>query len=218
MQAGVSELVLTAHAGWNGERTRGSSALEDWPDVIVTMNKDEATGQRFIRAEGRDVDVDEDGLHYDPATRLLSRMPRGPRTMRGPDGKPLVYDPAPGLPDGTYAGPPEPPHDPRARRQRRPACAGAQAVERRGNSVPPLHAATPPALGSLLVLVRQQRLVRLTPEQAARTREQTGPPCSTCGATWAPPSRAEPPSDCCRVGARGCVATAAGRTGADPSP
>lgn len=37
------------------------------------------------------------------------RMPRGPRTMRGPDGKALIYDPAPGLPDGTRAGPPEPP-------------------------------------------------------------------------------------------------------------
>lgn len=36
------------------------------------------------------------------------RMPRGPRTMRGPDGKLLIYDPAPGEPDGTYAGPPEP--------------------------------------------------------------------------------------------------------------
>ena len=33
---GATDLILTAHAGWNGERTRGASALEDWADVIVT--------------------------------------------------------------------------------------------------------------------------------------------------------------------------------------
>ncbi len=39
-------MILTAHAGWVGERTRGSSALEDWPDSIVTMTVDKwkATG------------------------------------------------------------------------------------------------------------------------------------------------------------------------------
>ncbi len=79
-QAGVSEVVLTAHAGWNGERTRGSTALNDWPDVLVTLNRDEGTGQRFIRAEGRDVDVPEDGLHFDPATRRLSLTGSGSRS------------------------------------------------------------------------------------------------------------------------------------------
>jgi len=79
-QAGVSEVVLTAHAGWNGERTRGSTALNDWPDVLVTLNRDESTGQRFIRAEGRDVDVPEDGLHFDPVTRRLSLTGSGSRT------------------------------------------------------------------------------------------------------------------------------------------
>lgn len=44
-----------------------------------------------------------DGI-TDPA-----RMPRGARAMRGPDGTGVVYDPAPGNPDGTPAGPPEPP-------------------------------------------------------------------------------------------------------------
>jgi len=36
------------------------------------------------------------------------RMPRGPRPVRMPDGTWSVMDPAPGNPDGTYAGPPEP--------------------------------------------------------------------------------------------------------------
>lgn len=77
--AGCSEVVLTAHAGWDGERTRGSSALEDWPDSIVTMTRDPETDQRFIKAEGRDVDVEEDRLDYDPATRRLSLSGAGSR-------------------------------------------------------------------------------------------------------------------------------------------
>lgn len=78
-QAGCAELVLTAHAGWDGERTRGSSALEDWPDSIVTMTRDPDTDQRFLRAEGRDVEVEEDRLDYDKATRRLSLSGAGNR-------------------------------------------------------------------------------------------------------------------------------------------
>jgi hypothetical protein len=78
-QAGAAELILTAHAGWEGERTRGSSALEDWPDVIVTMTRDPDTNQRFLKAEGRDVDLDEDQLNYDTATRRLTLTGAGSR-------------------------------------------------------------------------------------------------------------------------------------------
>lgn len=78
-QAGCAEVVLTAHAGWDGERTRGSSALEDWPDAIVTMTKD--AGVRYLRAEGRDVDIDEDRLDYDPVTRRLSLSGAGNRAQ-----------------------------------------------------------------------------------------------------------------------------------------
>jgi AAA domain len=76
-QSGCAELILTAHAGWNGERTRGSSALEDWPDVIVTMTKDAETGQRYIKAEGRDVDIDEDRLDYHDNTRTYTLTGEG---------------------------------------------------------------------------------------------------------------------------------------------
>lgn len=33
------------------------------------------------------------------------RMPQGPRKHRRPDGAVVLIDPAPGNPDGTYAGP-----------------------------------------------------------------------------------------------------------------
>lgn len=74
---GATELILTAHAGWNGERTRGSSALEDWPDVIVTLTKDPETTERYIRADGRDVDLDEDRIEYHELTRTYTLTGEG---------------------------------------------------------------------------------------------------------------------------------------------
>jgi predicted hotdog family 3-hydroxylacyl-ACP dehydratase len=72
---GVRDLILTAHAGWVGERVRGSSALEDWADSIVHMRHekdDDPHSPRYLRAIGRDVEVDEDRLDYDYMTRALT--------------------------------------------------------------------------------------------------------------------------------------------------
>lgn len=81
-EVGAADLVLSAHAGWNGERTRGSSALEDWADSIITLTRDaEDEGVRFLRAMGRDVEVDEDRLSFDPFTRLLSMTGAGSRKV-----------------------------------------------------------------------------------------------------------------------------------------
>lgn len=76
--AGIAEVVVTAHAGWEGERTRGSTALEDWPEVVVTLTRAE-DGQRFLRAMGRDVEVEEDALDYDEHTRTLRLAGTGSR-------------------------------------------------------------------------------------------------------------------------------------------
>lgn len=79
---GVSDLILTAHAGWDGERTRGSSALEDWPDVTITLTRDKDDDTvRYLAAEGRDVLVDEDRLTFDPATRMLTMSGSGSRSQ-----------------------------------------------------------------------------------------------------------------------------------------
>ena len=79
---GATETVLSAHAGWNGERTRGSSALEDWADSIVNLVRDpDDDSQRFLRAIGRDVEVEEDRLTFDPATRLLRLSGTGSRKV-----------------------------------------------------------------------------------------------------------------------------------------
>ncbi len=87
-EVGASDLMLSAHAGWNGERTRGASALEDWADVIVTLTRDpDDETVRFLRAIGRDVEVEEDRLDFDPATRLLSMSGAGSRRKAKGDRK-----------------------------------------------------------------------------------------------------------------------------------
>lgn len=80
-EVGATDLVLTAHAGWNGERSRGSTALEDWADSIITLVKDTDSDDApvYVRAIGRDVDLDEDVLVFDPATRSLSLGGQGTR-------------------------------------------------------------------------------------------------------------------------------------------
>lgn len=82
VDVGARDLILTAHAGWNGERTRGSSALEDWADSIWTLTRDdndECSGERYLRAIGRDVDLEEDRLDYDHTTRRLTLSGSGNR-------------------------------------------------------------------------------------------------------------------------------------------
>lgn len=82
---GALDLILTAHAGWNGERTRGSSALEDWGDVLVNITRDseddDDLAARYFRAEGRDVDLPEDMLAFDAATRTLTLTGAGSRKV-----------------------------------------------------------------------------------------------------------------------------------------
>lgn len=88
-EVGARELVLSTHAGWNGERTRGSTALEDWADSIITLTRDpDDESQRFIRSIGRmDDELEEDRLDFDPATRTLTLAGVGSRAKVKTDGK-----------------------------------------------------------------------------------------------------------------------------------
>jgi hypothetical protein len=78
-EAGIGEALVVHHMGHNGERSRGDSRILDWPDAVWRLVKDaedEETGagqvRRYLTAYGRDVDVPESLLAYDPATRRLS--------------------------------------------------------------------------------------------------------------------------------------------------
>ncbi len=84
-RAGVSELVLPVHTGREvqeagKERSRGATRLDDWADVRWLLTKDDA-GERFFRATGRDVELAEEALVYEPSTRALT-MKGGDRAWR----------------------------------------------------------------------------------------------------------------------------------------
>lgn len=76
---GAHHIVLAAHAGWSGDRARNSSVIEDWADSIVTLTSN-GNGVRFMSAIGRDVELDEDELTFDRATRRLRLTGYGSRS------------------------------------------------------------------------------------------------------------------------------------------
>ena len=81
-EVGATDVVLNVHAGWNADRSRGASALEDHPDSIIWLKPgDREKGDRstYIEAKGRDVDVEEMQLAFDPATYRLSLTGEGSR-------------------------------------------------------------------------------------------------------------------------------------------
>jgi hypothetical protein len=72
-EAGVTDVLVTHHAGWQGDRLRGASALQDFPDVLLGLTRDEQTGRRFLQAKGRmDDELEPTELVYDKETRTLA--------------------------------------------------------------------------------------------------------------------------------------------------
>lgn len=81
-EVGATDVVLNVHAGWNADRSRGASATEDHPDSIIWLKPgDREKGDRstYIEAKGRDVDVEEMQLAFDPSTYRLSLTGEGSR-------------------------------------------------------------------------------------------------------------------------------------------
>lgn len=75
-RAGVGELVLSTHTGRmeqerGAERARGATRLDDWADVRWLLTRDE-TGARYFRGTGRDVEVPEGRLDFEPDSRRLT--------------------------------------------------------------------------------------------------------------------------------------------------
>jgi hypothetical protein len=73
-EAGIGDACLLQHMGHGNERARGDSRLLDWPDAIwrVVRETEVPNSPRYFTAYGRDVDVPEGRLGYDPATRRLT--------------------------------------------------------------------------------------------------------------------------------------------------
>lgn len=86
-RAGVRDAVLPTHTGRGEqeegmERARGATRLDDWADVRWFLTKDD-NDNRYFRATGRDVELDEAQLLYDPLTRLLTYGGGDRRWVRG---------------------------------------------------------------------------------------------------------------------------------------
>jgi hypothetical protein len=71
--AAVPEAAVIHHMGHQAERARGASRLRDWPDAEwrLVRQDDDPASSRYFSAFGRDVDVSEARLEFDPQTRAL---------------------------------------------------------------------------------------------------------------------------------------------------
>ncbi|MFJ2533274.1 bifunctional DNA primase/polymerase [Microbacterium maritypicum] len=81
-EVGATDVVLNVHAGWNADRSRGASATEDHPDSIIWLkpgDREKGDKSTYIEAKGRDVDVEEMQLAFDPSTYRLSLTGEGSR-------------------------------------------------------------------------------------------------------------------------------------------
>ncbi|MBT2213474.1 bifunctional DNA primase/polymerase [Actinomadura sp. NEAU-AAG7] len=75
-QAGCQNLIVATHTGRaevdeGRERARGATRLDDWADVRWILTRDDH-GARYLRATGRDVEIDEEKLAFDTDTRRLT--------------------------------------------------------------------------------------------------------------------------------------------------
>lgn len=72
--AGIPDSFIVQHMGHANERSRGDSRLLDWPDATwrVVRETEAPDSPRFFAAYGRDVDVYEGRLSFDPVTRRLT--------------------------------------------------------------------------------------------------------------------------------------------------
>jgi hypothetical protein len=73
-EAGIPDATVVHHMGHTGERSRGDSRIRDWPDVEwrLVRQDDEPGSDRYISGYGRDVDVLESQLAFNPASRHLT--------------------------------------------------------------------------------------------------------------------------------------------------
>jgi hypothetical protein len=74
VEADVREALVVQHMGHGGERARGDSRFLDWPDTIwrLTRRTSAPESGRYISAYGRDVNIPESALQFNPAWRQLT--------------------------------------------------------------------------------------------------------------------------------------------------
>jgi hypothetical protein len=68
--ADVPCLIFAVHAGRDPNKSRGASTLDDHPDVLIYLTKDDYE-TRYLHAVGRDVEIPQGSLHFDPTNGML---------------------------------------------------------------------------------------------------------------------------------------------------
>ncbi len=92
VEASIPDALVIHHMGHTNERSRGDSRLRDWPDVEWRLMRkdDDPASTRFFTAYGRDVDVEEQELGYDPETRRLTVVGGSRRQAKIEEALPAV--------------------------------------------------------------------------------------------------------------------------------
>jgi hypothetical protein len=80
-KAGVEQLIMLVHAGNDAKKIRGATALTDHPDAIWYLYNDEERN-RFFSAVGRDVDVEEGQISFDPSMNELEFTGAGKKATK----------------------------------------------------------------------------------------------------------------------------------------
>ena len=88
-KAGVEQLIMLVHAGNDGSKIRGATALTDHPDGIWYLASDEE-GNRFFHAIGRDISIPEGQLIYEPETSELTYTGSSKKLAKGVSAKDKV--------------------------------------------------------------------------------------------------------------------------------
>jgi AAA domain len=89
-EATTTDAALVHHMGHQNERARGDSRLQDWPDAIWKLKREDPnypTSARYFSAVGRDVNVPEGRLSYDPTTRRLTYVAGSRSDAKGEAGR-----------------------------------------------------------------------------------------------------------------------------------
>lgn len=102
-ETSIKDLWIPLHTGRAGaDHARGATKWDDWVDARYLMSKKDMNGEevRVFMADGRDVDVPEFALGFDPLTKRITAEENMEQMQATADARAVVY----ALLDGPLAG------------------------------------------------------------------------------------------------------------------
>jgi hypothetical protein len=71
-RAGVGEILIVHHVGWEGSRPKGATRLPEWADALWKYVRNDEDGIRMLSAEGRGIALKPGAVLLDPDTHALT--------------------------------------------------------------------------------------------------------------------------------------------------